>query len=81
MFAAINNVFNLKWEKSSKNRYKHVQIVKTCTNIVQIVKKNYIHSVAVLQIQLEYTHVGFSGSRIKLKQENPEIIINPSSQS
>ena len=32
MFAALNNVFNLKWEeKSSKNRYKYVQIIKTCT--------------------------------------------------
>ena len=42
MFAALNNVFNLKWEeKSSKDRYKHVQIVK----------KNYIHSVAILPDQ------------------------------
>ena len=34
MLAALNNVFNLKWEeKSPKDRYKHVQIVKTCTNM------------------------------------------------
>ena len=33
MFPALNNAFNLKREeKLSKDRYKHVQIVKTCTN-------------------------------------------------